>query len=416
MSIELIGPQGYEYQYLATLFIALTYLRERQDIQLIVEKAGGEDAELKIINGTKEITVEIQVKSTREDLKILELAQWLTHFPDNESNNNLLDRLESDDDRFVLFITRARAMDSVRPFLADFIGINTNAFNNQLLTSAIEHIRTTYGEGSKLEQKRALYCVEQANNYNSHRPKLRSVLKKVLVWEQREEEVLKNNCIKILNNSFVVPHSMTGTALLQLLDLIKLARNRRKDVIPSIIQLLDSFNGERIPLNHVSVKRQADIELMNKFETTNVLLLTGISFCGKTHIAREIASNYQEKGYRCIIESDIKEATRFLNQISIEDRLCLIEDPFGQVELEVKYYEVWAELSDLITRSTPNKKIIVTSKIELLRGISRGDDPDQWMIHGHRWNDLTVTSHEFVIDIWETYCNEKKYRKMCIIL
>ncbi|MCM3341613.1 hypothetical protein M3650_24055 [Paenibacillus sp. MER TA 81-3] len=408
MSIELIGPQGYEYQYLATLFIALTHLRERQDVQLIVEKAGGEDAELKIINGIKEVTVEIQVKSTREDLTVREFAQWLSHFPDRESNNNLLDRLKSDDDRFVLFITRARAMDLVRPFLTDTIAINTNAFNNELLSSAIDHIRTTYGEGSTLEQERANFCVGQASYFNSNRPKLRSVFKRTLVWEQREEEALKNNCREILHNSFIVPLSMTDKVLLQLLDLIKQARDQRKNVIPSIIQLLDTFSGERIPLNHVSVKRETDVELISTLETTNVLLLTGISFCGKTHIAREIASSYQEKGYRCIIESDIKEASRFLNQISIEDKLCLIEDPFGQVELEERYYEVWAELSDLVTRLTPNKKIIVTSKIELLRSISKGDNPDQWMIHDQRWKDLTVRNHEFVMNIWEAYCTEKQ--------
>ncbi|MGG0815447.1 hypothetical protein ABE142_22695 [Paenibacillus alvei] len=417
MSIELIGPKGYEYQYVATLLIALIHLRERHDFQLIVEKAGGEDAELKIVTGTKEFTVEIQVKSTREDLTIQELIQWLSHFPSHQYSNNLLERLKTDEDRTVLFITRARATDLVRPFLTDTININTNTFNNDLLNSAIDKMRTTYGEGSKLEQQRAEYCKEQANYYTTNVAKLRKVFKKTLVWEQQEEEVLVSKCRELLHNNFYVPLSMTGQVMQLLLDLVRKARDQRSDVIPSMLQLLDKYNGEKIPLNHISVKRTLDAELINTLEASNVVLLTGISLCGKTHIAKEIASNFQSKGYRCIIESDIKEAARFLNQISIEDKLCLLEDPFGQVELEERYYEVWAEISDLLTRLTPSKKIIITSKIELIRNICKSDNPEFWRIHGYEWRDLTVRNHEFIINIWDAYCNEKQIPdEVCLLV
>ncbi|UZN01411.1 hypothetical protein OL548_34100 (plasmid) [Lysinibacillus sp. MHQ-1] len=38
MSIELIGPQGYEYQYIVTALVGLSKLNVVDDLSLVIEK------------------------------------------------------------------------------------------------------------------------------------------------------------------------------------------------------------------------------------------------------------------------------------------------------------------------------------------------------------------------------------------
>jgi len=60
VSVEISGPQGYEYQYLLTAYIAVSaYIRWGASSQLVVEPLDGEDAELSCEIGT----IYIQAKS-----------------------------------------------------------------------------------------------------------------------------------------------------------------------------------------------------------------------------------------------------------------------------------------------------------------------------------------------------------------
>ncbi|MBF0709383.1 ATP-binding protein [Alkalihalobacillus hwajinpoensis] len=406
MSVEISGVQGYEYQYLATVYIALSNL-EKDNIELIVEKKGGEDAELIIVEDGQKNTVEIQVKSTQADLTLKELTSWLNHFPDRLSENNLIDRLKTDVSRSVLFITRARGTDIVRPFLTDNIYLNRGSINNGLLNSIPDYLEENNDKSTPLREKRAMYSSIQANYFRNHSGVLRSICKRILVWEMLSEETLTNKCIELMNKKYFVPLNKAKSVLIELIDLVKVARDLREDVIPSILQLLDRYKGNQIYLNPVNVDREGIEEAIKLLEERNVLLLTGISFCGKTHLARRIAKELQYSGYNCLIESDIKEARRFLMQNSLEERLCVIEDPFGQVELEDNFYEVWSTLSQLIENLGPNRKIIVTSKKELLRRLKNTDNPHEWMLEGNEWTDLTVQDHQFIQNVWNAYCLEK---------
>ncbi|MEC2072493.1 nSTAND3 domain-containing NTPase [Alkalihalophilus marmarensis] len=406
MSIELIGPQGYEYQYLATAFLALSNL-EKNNIRLVVEKQGGEDAELTFFNGNEEITIEIQVKSSHNDLTLEELTLWLSHFPDRSSENNLIDRLKDDSCRYALFITRARGTDSVRPFLTRDISLNNNAFNNDLLNGIVDCLKENKEEESKLKQERKNHCSEQAKYFKKHKKLLRQITKRSLVWENMEDTVLTNKCLDLLNKEYSVPFNKTKIVLLEIMELVKKARNEREDVITVIKELIDRYSAEKIQLNPINVEREGIKDLEEVLEERNVLLLTGISFCGKTHLAKRIAREFQGSGYNCLIESDLKEATRFLMKNSVEERLCIIEDPFGQIDLEDNYYELWSSLTDLVSKLSINRKLIVTSKKELIRKIHGIEDPMVWMIEGNAWFDLTVKDHNFIKDIWSAYCLEK---------
>lgn len=407
MSVELTGPQAYDFQYLVTAYIALLHIEEA-NCKLIVEKKDGEDAELIIVSDAKEMTLEIQVKSTTNDLNIEELTSWLNHFPDRKSENNLIERLNSDDNRIALFITKGRGTDLIRPFLATNISENSGPFNNELLSNIVNNLESNNSSDSLLKEKRSVYSSRQARYFDNNKSHLRSICRRTLVWEMVSEDNIIDKCYDVLNKKFFVPLSKAKSALSETIELVKKARNERKDVIPSLEFFLRKYNVNQIHLNPVNVDRESIEEKIKILEENNVLLLTGISFCGKTHVAKKIGSELQYAGYNCLIEPDIKKATRFLLQNSMENRLCIIEDPFGQVELEDNYYEILSLLKDLINSLGLNRKIIVTSKIELLRRLSNSSDPRDWRLEGNEFLDLTVKDYTFIKKVWDAYCLEKK--------
>ena len=95
MSIVQVGPQGYEFQYLATCLIGLNNMNESQP-RLLVEQEDGEDAEMRFSASCGSQVIEIQAKSSLEDVGLVELAGFLTHFTPRKADQNLLGRILSD--------------------------------------------------------------------------------------------------------------------------------------------------------------------------------------------------------------------------------------------------------------------------------------------------------------------------------
>ncbi|MDA3875337.1 MAG: hypothetical protein PF795_15430 [Kiritimatiellae bacterium] len=100
MSVEITGPRGYEWQYRITSLIAIQNLSCEA---LIIEPAQGEDASLYISDSRSTRVIEIQAKSSSEDIYATDLTRWLAHFEKRETST-LLDRLLEDSERMVLFV------------------------------------------------------------------------------------------------------------------------------------------------------------------------------------------------------------------------------------------------------------------------------------------------------------------------
>ena len=87
MSVEIQGIKGYEYQYLATVYMALQYLSE-DTVNIYVEAE--EDA--KIIYGDPKMRKErfIQVKQHDKPVTFAEVCGWLGHFGNRQAARFLL--------------------------------------------------------------------------------------------------------------------------------------------------------------------------------------------------------------------------------------------------------------------------------------------------------------------------------------
>src|SRR3989338_5099880 len=154
-----------------------------------------------------------------------------------------------------------------------------------------------------------------------------------------------------------------------------------------------------VPVLHgVHVTRPVENALLETINEKNSVLLTGISFCGKSELAKILSKILFKKGFAFRIGSDIESARDFL-RIKGEKRLFLLEDPFGHDSEDEKKYN-WRKLQDLIKGLNTESKIIVTSRIEQLRKIRDVEDIIECSIEGNMWVDLTNRNREFLREVW----------------
>ena len=151
-------------------------------------------------------------------------------------------------------------------------------------------------------------------------------------------------------------------------------------------------------------KRIEEVELVKRLEENKLLLLTGISKCGKSAIAKSVALHFWENGYIFKITDDYAEASRFLNTSS-ENRICLLEDPFGHV-ISNANSENLHKIEDIIGNIPSNSKLIICSRSEVLKNIHSSDNIVDWRIDGHDWINLTLKDSQSLIQIWNMYCKE----------
>ncbi|MBC2682759.1 DUF4297 domain-containing protein [Bacillus toyonensis] len=410
-SIELIGPQGYEYQYLVTAYLALELIDDYADIELIVEKDGGEDAEIILTNGDEKLIIEVQVKSNKGELNLNELISWIQHFPSKESINNLLHRLDVNSNRLALFVTKARCNDDTRHFVTKNISKEHTAppIKSGDVTHFIETLKNvaTNFKSTNLGLARNEFCTKQADYYLNQKNRLRELCKKIIVHEQQLTENIEEKIFRLLNSKYRIPQSICSDISQKLMNAIRDARDQRIDVINTIKHIIESASSSRVFTGNINIEIPIFNELIQTFDKENILLLTGLPFCGKTHVAELIAQTYQDKGFHCKEVKTIEEAFRFLVDSSTEERLCIIEDPFGEVELDISAYQTFNSILNLINKTKQHRKIIITTRIDLLKNITEIDETSTYTMGNNHWFDLTMNSRDFLIKVWQAYSIDK---------
>jgi len=409
MTISLSGPQGYEYQYLVTAYLAISLIDD-ESLQLFIEKSGGEDAEINIEKDGVRRTLEVQVKRFSGDLSLDVATSWLCHFASQKSDDNLLFRLMSDSARSALFVTDSRCLDETKAFIHNF-SFNTHdksPLKRTLFDHVIDILEQMDLSDTDLGKKRSEFCKKLAQDLRGDKSFFEDVLKRVTIWEQIKDGEIETRLYSILNKKYLVPQSQCNELLLKILQAVRNARDKQENIIPSIIDLITGFKGNRIFVSTINVARRNIAELISQLEKDKVLLLTGSSFCGKTHTAKFIAQEFQDRGFTCSQGNNIEDASRFLTFSGTEDRLFLLGDPFGSVELKEESSHIWHGLNDLIHSIPSHRLLIVTSRRDLLRTLKRTANIAEWKIYGYNWYDLTVRDRKFLIAMWEMFCEEKQ--------
>ena len=118
MSIEITGPEKFDFQDLVCVELALRFLGGT-NLRLVIEPAGHEDAELTIERDGLECTFEVQVKGSAKEVTLETLAVCLAHFPGLKATNCLLERLVACERRFTVLVMSGRCKDTASPFVIE---------------------------------------------------------------------------------------------------------------------------------------------------------------------------------------------------------------------------------------------------------------------------------------------------------
>ncbi|WP_440970905.1 hypothetical protein ACSS6N_09460 [Peribacillus frigoritolerans] len=405
MSVEISGAAGYDYQDLICLYLSLL-LKNQENIQIKIETPNGEDCEIKYINNDVEYIIDVQVKNRIKLVEISEFSEWLAHFEKLSSTNHLLSKQNRDANRFLLFVTNSRAENELISFvqkenipLHDF---NVNGFNNDLIDNLKEGILSSITGTTNLAVKRR----KALENFCSisTKPVFRNILKKIKLWELQDGDLVRERIGIILNKEFLVPKSKIHSLILELLDIIKSYKGKDESIVPNIIAKIEN-NSERyiFPTEEVFFEHEDFFLLEKELQDYHLLLLSGVSLCGKSFSAKKLASKYQEDGYYCLLTSDIDKALNFALKKNMEDKILILEDPFGAIMPEERSQERIRKIEIICQSRDLNNKIIITSRSDILLNVFNVIDLEKCKINSFRWFDLTNKDTKLIEDLW----NEK---------
>lgn len=408
MSVETVGVKGYEYQYVATSYLSLQYI-EKENLKILVENT--EDAKIVFEENDTEVTLYLQAKQHAGDIALSDLCEWLIHFGERQAEEYLLSRI-ANDQRFAVFVSGGRCRDEVIKYCnkSDFTHGNASTFSWQTVEDVKHGLTACCKTGTKLAKERYTRVEEYCNAISPE--KLRAALRRVSIAEQMPMEYLLEAISKKLNIQFAVRHSDVSTVLKLLDDVIRKGRDSGENIASEIKSIIKRYSQRLLPdgLDYIKVPEQEKLESL--LLQNHALLLTGVPLCGKTTLAKSIAQSYAQQGYEVKQVSGFAETDgvfSFLGSSEADQRLLLLEDPFGAVTLSKSYVEILGSLRKiLVGLCSPDRMVIVTTRTDLLLEAFGEKDIRDCSIGSHLWQDQTEKSESFYWDFWHRLYGEGK--------
>lgn len=407
MSVEIVGAQGFDYQYIVTLYMILKYL-EMDHFEVLVENESFEDAKLSYQLEDKTYHIELQVKKKASEIAYDEFATWLAHFQKSKSDCFILDRIQQSDTNYLVFVTNNRCTDNVSKFVGKENEIKENkiCFSAEMLKDLKLRMLKGIDNKNELGRKRKEH-IEQY--FNQKKNELNKVLGRVYIIE-RKDQIEREICI-ILKEQYQIPKMICRDVMNQMLDVVRQGRDSGEDITALIREILKNKRFSRVlPEDKSFYKRDSIDILKSELLQKNLLLLTGVPFSGKTYIAKTIAQELQDNGYYVKLTDNIiedQEAYYFLMSPENDSRLLLIEDPFGHIGKSENYIQIRDKIEGLIRdRLSINRKVIITSRLDILLDVFQKKQIEECKIQGNGWINTSISSKEEAEKIWLRFYGE----------
>lgn len=402
MSVEIVGAQGFDYQYIVTLYMVLKYL-EMDHFEVYVENESFEDAELSYQLKDKTFHIELQIKKKASEITYDEFATWLAHFQKGKSDCFILDRIQQSDTDYLVFVTNNRCTDNVSKFIGKKRKIY---FSKEKLNDLKQRMLKGIDNKNELGQKRKEHI---EHYFNQKTNELNKVLERVYVIE-RKDQIEREICI-ILKEQYQIPEMACRDVMNQMLDVVRQGRNSGEDITALIKEILKNKRFSRVlPEDKIFYKRNCIDILKSELLQKNLLLLTGVPFSGKTYIAKTIAQELQDNGYYVKTTDNIiedQEAYYFFMSPENDSRLLLIEDPFGHIGKSENHIQIRDKIECLIRdRISINRKVIITSRLDVLLDVFRKKQIEECKIQGNGWINTSISSKEEAEKIWLRFYGE----------
>lgn len=391
MTIHKTGPKAYEYQYLATVYLTLSLLKENKQVTgLKVEAAGSEDAELLIVEQVGHTTIEIQVKTDKENLSLEHLAKILCHFGDHSANDNLISRVINDNHKAIVFL-KARCSEANEPYLVES-GIfgRTHLSPPKNIGTLIDLISDYKDTSTRYSFDRANFCKQVAIQLIDPLL-LERLINNIFIIEKMTSEDLFERSQSILFKTFQIPILHSEIVLDKLVKEIRNGRDNGKNVWEPFYKVLISNRSGQPNIKSDYYHRVEEADLVEKLSSGNSLFLKGPSFCGKSSIAKAVAKYFTDINYLYEFTSDYHQAERFLLASDPSDKICVYDDPLGFLYEDGKSYAYLEKIYLLADSLPPGRKLIATANDDVLRRLKAEKHP--------QWIDTSVNDVNQLLDI-----------------
>ncbi|WP_343559599.1 hypothetical protein [Sphingobacterium sp.] len=401
MGVTESGPGGYEYQYIGTVFFVLLLMQSNKIDGAFVEKLNSEDLSIRLLNNDR---IEFQFKLKQNGFQLDHLARCCLNFDPRSSNINVFSKICSGEVTALYIVTSARVEDNVNK-----LGVLTNiGFEPQLsnvkerdLSAFLDSLENTYSSEKKsLGIKRDSFVRAQIQDIRIKKT-LESIISKVKVIESANKKYFSDKSSDLLR-LLDIPTDYHTQILSELESAVRQNRSNNINVVDLFNNILNDYKASSISSSTDYIIRDEETKLLNDIRTNKIILITGEAFCGKTQVSLQIAKLFSNifPGTRIEIAPSIREAEKFLLSSSQEKRLCILEDPFGQGDINSNI--TYAKFDEFLAhvRSKFGKYLIVTSNTASLVQVSNVN------IIASDWIDLTVSDRKFLKKIWANLNSE----------
>ncbi len=399
MSVQKAGPAGYTYQHLATVYLGLIHLQDLgPNFQLLSEPKGGEDMLLVFHPQAIPIKHHIQVKDRSGTINLEFLAECLKHYGDNQGDVSFLKRVI--DGEIVWIFTSGKLADELHPLeTRDWSGRTTKLyFDKAFRTSLLAELKKAHHvTNSDLQIARKASWEATVDQLDVPITKFNPALDSLNISPKLTSEDLEEKISFILNRHFQVIHAKCHIVLLELLDLTQ--KKLDQDLIPNFWEVLQRNReiGPKVNSNYVSPPDEN--RLLAKVRNYHLLMLRGESWSGKTQLARNLARIHYLEGFRFLETNSVREADRFLREPSADNRVCILEDPFGHY-LHSNSWDIYLAVKELISAVQPGRVLLVTCRNEVLSELLSGSLSTSSSLP---WEEVGAPSFDFFTQLIRQY-------------
>jgi len=344
--------QGYEYQILATVWVALELIfRRRSTISIIVEPASGEDIATELDVKPEEAASVLQVGDSHEHLEIQIKLRQSGHWTRSEFTNVVQGKSEKSGTRGPE--KRIRPIGLLRSSPTTRFILLTNA---QVAGELRPHIIEKFGELSASS-------TIPGEPYAADRTE---VSPRIGIFQQREAQRLVLEIDQILRCEGHIPLSRCESCLSTLKEAVRvrlLGQSKSTWTREEIVASIKKAGGFPELKKHHLVKPSNYDQILQQISEKYRLILCGPPGTGKTFLAEYIADIHrlEEDPFEVVIVEEVSDIKKRLKDN--QKFLFFLNDPWGHYKLKEDADRWSSELPKLFQKASTHKRFIITSRI-----------------------------------------------------
>ncbi|ALM50139.1 hypothetical protein AMR72_15300 [Flavobacterium psychrophilum] len=394
MSVTKNAPDGYDYQYLASLYAFLLLGKSRKIAEAYIDREGFGDLTL-IFTDHRDEPYEFEFKNRKPGFDEKYFVECISKFSAHSDSEYILSKLSTGKIKRFYLITSTR----VEQFAADFFVITTKSDWSKPLPQykkkIFEAFRAAVLKYNQKDEPRDKYVASHIGSATDL--DLKNLLEGIYLVDQLDEDQIRARIHDLLSD-LTIALSHQGSLINKLIDVIKNSKTSGLNIADTIYNELHSLQSWSLPVDEHYLLMGDEASLLDELSSRKIVLLTGSTLCGKTqrayYIAQQLLKNYPSAKFLPV--GEVHMAEQFLLNYDAETKICYLEDPLGQYRDDVGMV-AYKQLEGLLRRMPKymERYLIVTATTEITTAISKSGYMSEFT-----WHDLTVREAPIACKIW----------------